>query len=298
LTGRELKCYKAAGRIASTVRKKIERSVRPGERIIRICEDAESMIRKSGGSPAFPLNVSVNQIAAHYTSPPGDETTLPEGGLVKIDLGVSVDGYIADTAATVDLSRKETLMVETTEKALSAAISKIRAGIGISEIGKAISSIITQAGLKPISNLTGHSLKRYELHSGISVPNVPVRWQHTMSEGEVYAIEPFATKADGKGFVKETKNVFIYSCKGETSATTMSDSEESGLFNELKKSFNTLPFSIRWLTKGISLKQFGKLLKKGLVIAYPVLVEAGKKIVAQSEHTLLVRRHDCEVLTL
>jgi methionyl aminopeptidase len=298
LASRELECYRMAGKIASMVRRRIEESVHPGERIIRICEEAESMIRRNGGSPAFPLNVSVNQVAAHYTSFPGDETVLPEGGLVKIDLGVSVDGYIVDTATTIDLSRKETLMVEATEKALAVAISKIKAGVGISEIGKAISDVITHVGLKPISNLTGHGLKRYELHSGISVPNVPLRWQHVMSDGEVYAIEPFATKADGKGYVKETKSVFIYSCRGGANPKNNDNSEESNLLNELKKSFHTLPFSIRWLTHEISLKQLGKLVKRGSLIAYPVLVEAGNKLVAQSEHTLIVRKHDCEVLTL
>nr|MDO8133812.1 type II methionyl aminopeptidase [Candidatus Njordarchaeum guaymaensis] len=298
LTGRELECYRKAGRIASTIREKVGRLVQPGARIIRICEEAESMIRKSGGSPAFPLNVSVNELAAHYTSPPGDETVLPERGLVKIDLGVSVDGYVADTATTVDLSRKETMMADTTEKALMAAISAIKAGIRVSDVGKVISSVITRAGLKPISNLTGHSLARYELHSGISVPNVPVQLQHVMSEGEVYAIEPFATKADGKGFVKETKNAFIYSCKGETPTSSTSDAPETDLLNVLKRSFNRLPFAVRWLTHQTDLKQFGKLLKKGLVIAYPVLIEAGKRLVSQSEHTLIVRKHDCEVLTI
>jgi len=244
LTSRESECYKKAGRIASTVRKKVERLVQPGERIISICDEAEGMIRKSGGSSAFPLNVSVNDLAAHYTSPPGDETVLPEEGLVKIDLGVSVDGYIMDTATTVDLSHKESMMVETTEKALMAAISIIKAGIGLSEIGKVVNNAITRAGLKPISNLSGHSMARNALHSGISVPNVPVHAQHIMSEGEVYAIEPFATKADGKRFVKETKSVFIYSCKGGTPAPRTSDVSERELLNELEKSFDRLPFAI------------------------------------------------------
>jgi methionyl aminopeptidase len=188
-------------------------------------------------------------------------------------------------------------MVQTTEKALLAAISTIKAGINVGDVGKVISSVITRAGFKPISNLTGHSMARYALHSGTSVPNIPMQVHHVMSEGEVYAIEPFATKASGKGFVKEAKSAFIYSCHGEAPLTGRSDAPETALLNELKTRFNTLPFAIRWLDDGIDLRKLGKLVKKGLVLAYPVLVEAGKKLVAQSEHTLIVRKHDCKVLT-
>jgi methionyl aminopeptidase len=298
LAGRALECYKKAGSIASTVRKEVARIVQPEKRIIEICEETEKMIRRMGGVPAFPTNVCVGCVAAHYTSPPGDEAVVPKDGLVKVDLGASVDGYVADTATTVDLSGKETAIVDAVEKALRAAISITRAGTKIGFIGKVISDVIVGDRFKPISNLTGHSISRYELHSGFSVPNVPMRSQHAMSEGEVYAIEPFATRADGKGFVKEAGSVFIYSCKGEAQASSLGAASETALLNQLKRSYNRLPFAIRWLTHGIDLRQFGKLLKEGLVISYPVLVEAGKRLVAQSEHTLLVGKHDCEVLTV
>jgi methionyl aminopeptidase len=297
LSGKELESYRKAGKIASNARKNIVHLVRPGESILKICEESEEMIRKCGAVPAFPTNVSVNHITAHYTSPPNDETVFPDSGLVKIDLGASVDGYLSDTAVTVDLDGKESALIDASQKALSAAISIIKSGTSITSIGETISRIIVGSGLKPISNLTGHSLTQNSLHSGIAVPNVVVPSRHTMREGEVYAIEPFVTKKDGKGFVKDTSQVYIYSCSGESPKLGDGTVQKKELFNNLRRRFKSLPFALRWVGGDVDRGQFKRLLKEGLLTQYPVLVEASKKIVAQSEHTVLVRKYNCEVLT-
>lgn len=294
---KELESYRKAGKIASLVRKSIVRLVMPGETILRICEESEAMIRRSGAVPAFPTNVSVNHITAHYTSPPGDESVLPNAGLVKIDLGASVGGYLSDTAVTVDLDGKETMMVDAAQTALEAAVSIIKSGTSITSIGEIISRVIVDAGLKPISNLTGHSLARNNLHSGISVLNVPMQSEYVMREGQVYAIEPFVTKKEGKGFVKDTADIYIYSCIGEVSQLGDGGVPTRVLFSELKRKFGSLPFALRWIDHDIDRGQLKRLLKEGLLTQYPVLVEASKKIVAQSEHTVLVRKYNCEVLT-
>ena len=296
-SSKELESYRKAGKIASIARKSIVRLVKPGEKILRICEESEAMMRKNGAVPAFPTNVSVNHITAHYTSPPSDESVLPDAGLVKIDLGASVGGYLSDTAVTVDLDGKETAMVDAAQMALKAAVSIIKSGTSITSIGEIISKVIVGAGLKPISNLTGHSLAQNNLHSGISVPNVPMQSGHVMREGEVYAIEPFVTKKDGKGFVKDASDIFIYSCNGDLSQLGDSDVATNLLFSELKKKFNSLPFALRWVDHDVDRGQLKRLLKDGLLTQYPVLVEASKKIVAQSEHTVLVKKYNCEVLT-
>ncbi|WXG45863.1 MAG: type II methionyl aminopeptidase [Candidatus Atabeyarchaeum deiterrae] len=294
----ELKLYRKAGQIASTVMKGIRPLVQPGKEIIKICEEAESKIRKNGGKPAFPLNVSVNNVAAHYTSPLDDRSTIPEKGLVKVDLGVSINGYLVDTATTIDLSYERTRLVETAEQALKAAISSIRAGTSVGDVGKTINSIIGRAELKPISNLTGHSIARYELHSGTSVPNISMHFTHVMREGEIYAIEPFVTEKNGKGFVKETRDAYIFSCKVDRSPNDVRDSADAEVLNKLRREFDKLPFALRWLNGDIiDLKGIEKLVKKGNLVSYPVLVEAGNKLVAQAEHTLVVSKSGCEVLT-
>jgi methionyl aminopeptidase len=293
----ELEAYRKSGRIASLVRKSIVRLVQPGEKILRICEESEAMIRRSGAVPAFPTNVSVNHITAHYTSPLGDESVLPDSGLVKIDLGASVGGYLSDTAVTVDLDGREAAMVDAAERALKAAVSIVKSGTSVASIGEAINRVIVGAGLKPISNLTGHSLAHNNLHSGTSVPNIPTKSGHVMREGEVYAIEPFVTKKDGKGFVKDTRAAYIYSCSDEMQQLDGKDPMLQVFAGELKKRFSYLPFALRWIGHEVDKRQFKKLMKEGLLAQYPVLVEASKKIVAQSEHTVLVKKYNCEVLT-
>ncbi len=293
----ELYAYRKAGKIASLVRTKVAQLTRPGVPIIKICEETENMIRKMGGFPAFPTNVSVDYVTAHYTSPPNDETTIPEDGLVKVDLGASISGYLSDTAVTVDLSGKEIAMVDTAEKALRAAMSIIKAGINVGQVGKAISDTIVSAGFKPISNLGGHSLARYELHSGTSIPNVLTHSGQVMREGGVYAVEPFVTKADGKGYVKDTDSAYIFSCTDSMPPASPKDNPEAELLTVLKKRFGILPFCLRWLGSDFNLKQFKRLIRSGSVISYPVLVEAGKRIVAQAEHTVLVKKYGCDVLT-
>jgi methionyl aminopeptidase len=295
---KELDAYRKAGKIASLVRMKVAQLTRPGVPIIKICDETENMIRSMGGVPAFPTNVSVNHVTAHYTSPPDDQTSIPEDGLVKVDLGASIDGYLSDTAVTVDLSGKEIAMVDTAEKALRAAISIIKAGINVDQVGRIISRTISDAGLKPISNLTGHSLGRYELHSGTSVPNIPTRSGQEMKEGEIYAIEPFVTKANGKGYVMETDSAHIFRCNESMPPVNSKDTHEADLFSVLKKRFGKLPFALRWLSSDFDQKQFKRLIKTGSLISYPVLVEAGRKIVAQAELTVLVKKYGCEVLTI
>jgi methionyl aminopeptidase len=294
----ELEAYRRAGRIASTVRKEVLKLVQPKKQIREICEETENMIRKMGGNPAFPTNVSIDYVAAHYTSPPNDETLIPNEGLVKVDLGASIDGYLSDTAVTIDVGGFETPMVAAAEGALRAAISIVKAGIDIKQVGKTISSTIVDAGFRPVSNLTGHSLARYELHSGISLPNVPTMLGHTMKEGEVFAIEPFVTKRDGRGYVKDTDDAFIFSCSESRAYANQSDDPGWKLLVELRKRFGRLPFALRWLDESPDAKQFRKLVRSGSVISYPVLVESGKRIVAQAEHTILVKKYGCEVLTV
>jgi methionyl aminopeptidase len=294
----ELECYRKAGKIASAVRKEVSRLVQPKKPIIEICEETENMIRRMGGAPAFPTNVSVDHVTAHYTSPPDDETLVPADGLVKVDLGASIVGYLSDTAITVDLSGKEIAMVDTAEKALKAAISIIKAGTNVDQVGRTISNTIASAGFKPISNLTGHSLARFELHSGKSVPNVPTHAGQVVREGEILAIEPFVTRANGKGYVKDTGSTYIFSCTESTPQTNSNDAADAELLTVLRKRFSRLPFALRWLSSDFDLKRFRRLIRSGSVISYPVLVEAGKSVVAQAEHTVLVKKYGCDVLTI
>jgi methionyl aminopeptidase len=294
-----LEKYRKAGRIAAETREITRRLVREGMPIINLCEEVENYIRQIGGKPAFPCNVCINEITAHYTSPPGDTKTIPEGAVVKVDIGVQVDGYIADTALTICFDPEYEALVYSAEEALHRAIQAIKPGIRASEIGTIIQRSIEVQGLKPIWNLTGHQIARYIIHTGKSLPNVAHLNGMKLEVDEVYAIEPFVTVAKAAGEVREADEAYIYRVFREKPPKEM---RAKRLFEAIKHEFKTLPFAKRWLG-GISQLEnlnanFSVLLKAKNIVAYPVLVEKTGKVVAQAEHTLIVTKNGCEVTTL
>ncbi len=293
-----LRKYQCAGKIARKVREEMRTTVREGMPIIDICEKVESLIRKKGGKPAFPCNVSVNEIAAHYTSPPQDKRTVPENSIVKIDIGVHVDGYIADTAVTICFSPEYYDLTKTAEEALKKAVEILRPGLSMSRFGSTIQKTIKTRGFKPVSNLTGHLISRYVIHAGKSLPNVFHISTSRVKEGEIYGVEPFTTVAKAAGRVENGKEAHIFRYLKHKS---LKDPYAKRLLNYIRKNFQTLPFTERWLQGCVPLSSyktaFSGLLSSKALMSYPVFVEASGNPVAQAEHTILVVKDGCKVLT-
>lgn len=295
-----LEKYIRAGRIAAKVRDEIGRVVREGMPLIEICETAESMIREMGGSPAFPCNISVNEVAAHYTSPPNDKRVVPEGALVKIDVGVHVNGYIADTATTVCFNPEYEGMVHAAEKALEAAIKIMHPGIMVSRVSSEIQTVIERHGFKPISNLSGHEVGRYIIHAGKSIPNVSHFSIERMRPGSVYAIEPFVTLREAVGRVEDSPEKYIF--RLTKLKASLKSVEARNLLKIIEGNFRTLPFAERWLRnlykEDDSYKRgLLELLSSKCLMAYPVFIEASRRPVAQAEHTIYVGSKEIIVLT-
>jgi methionyl aminopeptidase len=295
-----LECYLKAGRIASEVREMARKKNHVGSTLFEICESIESQIRERGGHPAFPVNVSLNSIAAHYTAEPNDPTVVKEGDVLKIDIGAHVDGYIADTAVTVCYDPKYEPLIVAAEKALGEAVRISREKTKASDIGKLIESTITKLGYRPIQNLSGHSLQQYTIHAGKSIPNIwTMGSSFSLLANEAYAIEPFVTTRDGQGVVYEgkVKNIF-----GITSRKPSKEKAADQMLEELWNRYRTLPFALRWLTDKYDEKEartlFEILLKKKNMHAYPILVEGHGKPVVQAEHTLIPSTSGSTVVTL
>jgi methionyl aminopeptidase len=290
--------YAKAGRIAAKVREQMRRTVSEGMRIIDVCEKTESLIRESGGKPAFPCNVSVNEIAAHYTSPPQDKRIIPENCVVKVDIGVHVDGYIADTAVTVCFDPEYENLVRAAEEALETAIKMLRPGLSIARFGSAVQKSIQMRGFKPISNLTGHKISRYSVHAGKALPNVFHLSTSRVKEGEIYAVEPFVTLHNAAGKVKSGKEAHIFRFLKHKS---LKSEYAKRLLNYIEKKFQTLPFTERWLRGCLPASHysaaFSELLSSKSLMAYPVFIEASGKPVAQAEHTVVITKDGCHVLT-
>lgn len=300
LSDEALEKYIRAGRIAARVREEMRRIVREGMPLIEICETAENMIRELGGSPAFPCNVSVNEVAAHYTSPPNDPLRVPNGALVKVDIGVHVDGYIADTATTICFNPEHEGMVHAAEKALEAAIKAIRPGIMIPKISSEIQAVIEGYGFKPIYNLSGHEVDRYLIHAGRSIPNVSHISIERIRPERVYAIEPFVTLKNAAGRVEDGAEKYIFRLvKTKGSPKSL---EARNMLKLIETSFKTLPFAERWLGRickwdETHKRAFSELLSSKFLMAYPVFIEVSRKPVAQAEHTIYVGKREIIVLT-
>jgi len=294
-----LQKYEKAGKIAREVRKEAKNLVHEDMLLIDICERVESLIRKKGGKPAFPCNVSVNEIAAHYTSPPSDKQVVPKDSVVKVDIGVHIDGYIADTAVTVCFGQEQRILVDVAEKALQVAVKILRSGLSFSRFGSTIEGVIRDNGLKPVSNLTGHQVGRYLIHAGKSLPNVsPLLSLSRISEGEIYAVEPFITVADAAGRVGNSSEAYIFRFLKQK---PLKNPYAKQLLDFIRENFFTLPFAERWLQDVVPSKHFREafleLISSRSLMSYPVFVEASGKPVAQAEHTVLIEKDGCRVLT-
>jgi len=289
--------YEKAGKIAFEVLQECKQLIKPGAKLLDIANVAEGKIREKGAKPAFPVNISINDVAAHFTPENDSADVIGEKDIVKLDVGVHIDGFIGDNALTVDLSNENGKLVEAAEKALDAAICTIHAGAKIGEIGAEVETAIKGFGFKPIANLTGHSLGEYELHAGVEIPNIGNKDPTPLAEGMVVAIEPFAT--NGEGRVSESPDVEIFSL---TEKLPVRLRESRRLLNYVEENYRTLPFAERWLYKDFSSKlllhaALKELVFSGALRPYPILKDAGKGLVSQAELTVVVEKDSARVLT-
>lgn len=290
--------FRQAGKVLRETREEMKTFVHEDMPIIQVCEKAEALVREKGGKPAFPCNVSINEVAAHYTSPPDDTNRIPEKSLVKVDIGAHVDGYVADTAVTVCFNPEYVTLVEAAERALKAAVDSILPDMSTSKLGSVIEKTIKSHGLKPISNLTGHSVGRYLVHAGTSLPNVSHILSSKIRLGGVYAIEPFVTFPDAAGRVRDDDAATIFRF---VKSRSLKNPSAKQLLDYIEEDLKTLPFAERWLQNIVPKEEyreaFHELLSSKAVMGYPVFVEESRKPVAQAEHTVLIVEDGCVVLT-
>ena len=283
----ELDRWRRAARIAARAREYGAGLLVVGAGRRDVAERIEAQIRSEGAEPAFPANLSRDAEAAHYTPDPQDRATFAEGELVKVDVGAHLDGAIADTAMTVEVGggRTHESLRRATMEAVEAAIALVRAGRPVDELSRAIESTIHRRGFKPVRDLTGHSIERYLLHAGKSIPNVAGQSSATLQDGEIIAIEPFATNGMGSIGNGPFGNIVRF-----RSDPTAAGPAAVAMFER----FRTLPFTARWLapSQRRELARWRRFLQ-----TYPVFVERGDGLVSQAEHTVLVTADGAEVLT-
>lgn len=279
--------YIQAGKIAKEVLEYGKFLVKKDLLVIELAEKIEAKIFELGAKPAFPVNISINEISAHFTPLLEDKTKIKPEDYVKIDVGVHIDGYIADTASTIRLEGKDDL-IKCSEKMLENALKLFTPGTRIEKIGEVIQNTAKEFDFNPIRNLTGHGLDKYDLHAGVIIPNVKILSTKELKEGEVYAVEPFCTT--GSGLVKESEQILIYKWIKDSPIRLTEARKILGL---AKNKFLTLAFAKRWLQKDFSKFKLDLALKQLTSInalhPFQVLKEVSSKPVAQAEHTIIVK---------
>ncbi len=289
----DLEMWEKAGKLTWKAIEYGKKLIKPGTAYLEIAEKIEEFIRESGGEPAFPPNLSRNNEAAHYSPGIGDKRLVEEKDVVKLDLGVHIDGFIGDAAITIDLSGENGKLVEASEKALENALSIVKAGQDSRKVSEEIAKTIREYGLEPIRNLGGHVISRWLLHTGYSIPNAPAG-NFKLQEGMIIAIEPFATL--GSGVVHDGPETTIFAIEGKPKVRSPTARR---VYSYALEKFKTLPFNERYLlpvASGFQLKAaLRELSLAGAFHPYPILLDSG--LVSQREVTVLVEKDSCKILT-
>ena len=297
ITLEEIEKTKQAGKIHQELVVYAKEIIKPGIKLIDIANKIDDKILELKAKPAFPVNLSINEQAAHCTPSFNDESIV--FGLLKVDIGIHVDGYVADGAFSLDLDEGEESKINkkliiAAEAGLKTALETINIGVSLGEIGKKVQEVINKEGFVPIKNLTGHEIKQYNLHTGLTIPNYDSGQEIKLEEG-TYAIEPFAT--NGLGRVKDGKPSGIYRLISEGNVRDKFAREVLAFIIE---EYNTLPFCSRWIYKKFSsrgLLALRQIEQAGILHQYPQLIEEGKGKIAQAEHTVLLTKKEKIVTT-
>ncbi|MBI2543010.1 MAG: type II methionyl aminopeptidase [Candidatus Aenigmarchaeota archaeon] len=283
----QAQAYEKAFLIAGDAVGFAERLVKENARILDIADTIEKRVIELGGKPAWPVNISVNEIAAHATPSINDDNALEEGDMVKIDIGVHVNGYICDRAFTICIGKKSHPMIEASEKALENALKMFKHGTKVSEVSEVIENTVNDAGFKVIRNLTGHRLERHEQHAHPSIPNIKNSMQDEIESGNVYAVEVFVT--DGSGFVVDSSPSRIFQYRKDSPVRLW---EARKVLEMAVNDFEKLPFTQRWITGVSPLKMdmaLRQLIEVGAIAEYPPLKEESNALVAVAEKSVIVK---------
>ncbi len=290
----DYKTYEEVGKATRSALEYGKGLIKEGAKLLDVAEKIEKYLEEKGFGSAFPVNISLDHEAAHYT-PMKDDQKVFGKNLVKLDVGARKGAYLGDSAISIDLSGENGKLIECSEKAVNEAISIVKAGRSVREIGKVVEEISKKMGFNPIRNLGGHGITKDDLHANIFIPNFDNGDEAKLEEGEVIAIEVFVTT--GEGLVVDGDSVEIF--RKYPGATRNPIAREVGSF--IDSNFSTYPFAMRWVLKRfdefkakVALNEFAR---ANLLESYPVLVEKSNGLVAQTEYEMIVEKDSCKVIT-
>ncbi|CAN3356917.1 methionine aminopeptidase 2 [Diutina catenulata] len=309
--------FRKGAEIHRRVRLKAQTSVRPGMAMTEIADLIENATRQYAGSVApleagigFPTGLSVNHVAAHYTPNTGDKTVLQKDDIMKVDIGVHVNGRICDSAFTMTFNEDEKYkpLMDAVREATYTGIKEAGIDVRLNDIGEAIQEVMESYEMeengkllpvKCIKNLNGHSIGDYTIHSGKTVPIVANGDMTKMAEGETYAIETFGST--GRGYVIPEGECSHYAVHDNVQGVRLPTQSAKDLLKKIQDTFGTLPWCRRYLERETKEEKYllglNQLVRAGVVEDYPPLVDDIGAYTAQFEHTILLHPHKKEVVT-
>jgi methionyl aminopeptidase len=294
LTSEQLEKLRKVGRISGAARELGLSLCKPGAKLYDVAQEVEGYIREHGCGLAFPCNISRNEIAAHYTPCVNDKTVFEVGDVVKVDCGGELDGYVGDTAGTVEVgTNRYRDLVEISKTARNTVAEFLGDGIPLGEIGRTVEMTMNQAGFKPIENLCGHQIEPYNLHAGLSVPSYASGETETIKAGMVVAVEPFATNGGGSVVNGRMGNIVRIARERK-----VDDPKAQEFFDYVKGEFKTFPFCARSCDFPNAEKYVNYLVRHGVLAGYNQLVEINGGMVSQHEYTFYIAGEKAEVTTL
>ncbi|KAF8846131.1 peptidase M24A, methionine aminopeptidase [Paxillus ammoniavirescens] len=302
-----------AAEVHRQVRQRARKFIRPGMTMTEIAEYIEdgtrALVEENGldAGVGFPTGLSLNNCAAHYTPNAGDTTILQSGDVLKVDFGVHVKGRILDSAFTLTFEPTYDKLVEAVQAATNTGVREAGIDVRLGELAGYIQETMESyevevngklIPVKPIENLSGHSINLYQIHGGKSVLLVKNEDQTRMEEGDYFAIETFGST--GRGRVVDSGDCSHYAKILDAPRVPLRLTSAKALLKTITSNFGTLPFCRRYLDRvGESkyLLALNHLVQQGIVHDYPPLCDVKGAMTAQFEHTILLRPTVKEVVS-
>jgi len=295
-----IKTLEKLGKYTREIRQEVSKIVKVGMNITEIINLIEKRIFEKDYLPAFPATVSINDVAAHYTV--FDEgIILKKGDVIKIDFGISENGFITDNAFTVEVEdNKYEKLLKANKEGLDKIMEEIKLGSRMSDIGDLVHQVALKEGFETIHNLSGHQIANNNLHCGLSVPNCETGDYSIVEDNIELAVEPFFTV--GNPLIKSVGGGNILHLKKTISVR---DPIAKKVLNHIKEFYPKLPFSKRWLVNEIVKEVRGeshanlafdkrkvlyalRILKaQGIIYEYDALATVDGAIVSQFEDTVV-----------
>lgn len=310
--------YRKAAIIHKIVRSAIKKKITTGTKYLEIVEEAANIMNKyikpsDNGGFAFPLGISVNEISAHDSAMVDDDRILKKNDVVKIDLGIHVNGCIVDSAFTMivdgddDFVKMYTPLLNATADATYTGISMSRPDTELKEISSAIQEVIESYELengtpiKAVWGLGGHNILPYKVHGGKLILCVPHVSQNNvrMKEDEVYAIETFASTGNGRVTQKNLSMCNHFMLSDSPRTTNKISETKNPVIRWVQNKNNNLPFTQLWCTEIKNTKEkISDGIREKTIIAHPPLCDVIGTYTSQLEHTIHIKENAVEILSL